>query len=45
MLASSGQSKDNDVMWTISSDAFPFQRQLKETQVRIIELYYLYPTV
>ena len=27
------QSEDNDLLWTITSDAFPFHKQLSETHV------------
>ena len=35
VFLAAGQSEDSDILWTISSDAFPFQRQLRETQVNI----------
>ena len=35
VFLAAGQSEDRDILWTISSDAFPFQRQLRETQVNI----------
>ena len=34
LLLMSGQNDDNDMLWTVSSDSFPFQKQLMETQVR-----------
>ncbi|KAL5017128.1 hypothetical protein ScPMuIL_006717 [Solemya velum] len=35
MLLISSQSEDNDLLWTISSDSFPFQNQLMESQSRL----------
>ena len=33
LLLCSSLSEDNDALWTLSSDSFPFQKQLMETQV------------
>ena len=35
MLLVSSQSKDQDMLWTISSDSFPFHKQLMEAHVSI----------
>ena len=39
MVAS--QSEENDLLWTINSDSFPFQTQLMESHVRWILLTYI----
>ena len=36
LLVCSSQSEDSDMLWTLSADSFPFQKQLMETQVRHI---------
>nr|KAG5703923.1 hypothetical protein BaRGS_008182 [Batillaria attramentaria] len=33
LLLVSSQNEDNDLLWAVSSDTFPFQKQLMETQV------------
>ncbi|XP_076462327.1 nuclear pore complex protein Nup155-like isoform X2 [Babylonia areolata] len=35
LLLMSSQNDDNDLLWAISSDSFPFQKQLMETQVKV----------
>ena len=33
LLLVAGQNEDHDMLWAVSSDSFPFQKQLMETQV------------
>ena len=33
LLLVASQNDDNDILWAVSSDSFPFQKQLMETQV------------
>ncbi|KAK7100912.1 nuclear pore complex protein Nup155-like [Littorina saxatilis] len=35
LLVESQNNDDNDLLWSLSSDSFPFQKQLMETQVKM----------
>lgn len=35
LLLVSSQNEDNDLLWAVSSDTFPFQKQLMETQTTV----------
>ena len=38
LLLVSTQTEDSDVLWTMSTDSFPFQSQLMEAQVIIFKI-------
>jgi hypothetical protein len=38
LVLAAGTSEDDDTLWTISCDAFPFQMLLKETTVGSVDL-------
>ena len=38
LLLVSTQTEDSDVLWTMSTDSFPFQSQLMEAQVTIFKI-------